>query len=171
MASVFDVVHDRGGSTLLYAGKSKFDMIDRNWDGTNGALDLVGVDDGRDKIDTYARMAPELAVDPLVDELLADPELGYAFFRIRDPDVVGHESTWASPEYGLAATAADGIPGRLVSAIEANPNWATSTAIIVVAAHGGPAGGLFHDDPIDRWQLHDPVRRLGTRSVGRCRSV
>ncbi len=42
VASVFDVVHDHGGSTLLYAGKSKFDMIDRNWNDLNGAPDLVG---------------------------------------------------------------------------------------------------------------------------------
>jgi hypothetical protein len=147
VASVFDVVHDHGGSTLLYAGKSKFDMIDRNWNGIYGAPDLVGEDDGRDKIDTYDRMAPELAVDPLFARLLADQQLEYSFFHIRDPDVVGHESMWASPEYGLAASVADTILGRLVAEIEANPDWATSTALIVVADHGGPAGGLFHDDP------------------------
>ena len=149
MASVFDVVHDHGGSTLAYAGKSKFDMIDRNWNGINGAPDVVGDDDGRDKIDTYARTAPENAIDPLVAELLADPELEYAFFHIRNPDVAGHQSAWASSEYGLAASAADSTLARLMDAIEGNPNWATSTAIIVVADHGGPAGGLLHDDPTE----------------------
>ena len=37
--SVFDVVHDNGARTALYAGKSKFDMIDRNWNGVNGGPD------------------------------------------------------------------------------------------------------------------------------------
>jgi hypothetical protein len=146
IASVFDVVHDHGGSTLLYAGKPKFDMMDRNWNGTNGAPDLVGADDGRDKIDTYAQIAPEAAVGPLIDHLVADPLLEYSFFHIRDPDLRGHESTWGSPEYGLAATTADGILGQIVGAVEADPDWATSTAIIVVADHGGPTGGLLHND-------------------------
>ena len=141
----FDVVDDHGGSTLLYAGKSKFDMMDRNWNGTNGAPDLVGADDGRDKIDTYARIAPEAAVDPLIAHLLADPWLEYSFFHIRDPDLVGHESAWASPEYGLAATMADAILGQLVAAIEADPTG-RHDGDHRVADHGGPTGGLFHND-------------------------
>ena len=48
VASVFDVVHDHGGRTAVYAGKSKFDMIDRNWNGTFGEIDRVGPDNGRD---------------------------------------------------------------------------------------------------------------------------
>jgi hypothetical protein len=146
VSSVFDVVHDHGGSTLLYAGKSKFDMIDRNWNEINGAPDQVGADDGRDKIDTYAQIDPEAAIDPLVAHLLADQWLEYSFFHIRDPDLVGHQSAWASPEYGLAATTADAILGQLVAAVEADQNWATTTAIIVVADHGGPTGGLLHND-------------------------
>jgi predicted AlkP superfamily pyrophosphatase or phosphodiesterase len=146
VSSVFDVVHDNGGSTLLYAGKQKFDMMDRNWNATNGAPDLVGADDGRDKIDTYALIAPESAVVPLVEHLEADPRLEYSFFHIRDPDLSGHNFSWASPEYGVAATTSDEIIGLIVDAIEANPAWAESTAIIVVADHGGPTGGLLHYD-------------------------
>jgi hypothetical protein len=145
VTSVFDVVHDNGGSTLLYTGKSKFDMLDRSWNETNGFVDLIGIDDGRDKIDIYRLIAPEFAVGPLVDHLAADPSVEYAFFHIRNPDAVGHESGWASFEYRMSVTAADGILGQIVAAVEADPSWATSTAIIVVADHGGPTGGPLHN--------------------------
>ena len=145
VASVFDVVHDHGGGTLLSTGKTKFDVFDRSWNEVNGAPDLTGADNGRDKIDTYVVNAPEAAADQFVEQI-ADPRVEYAFFHIRSPDETGHESTWASPEYGAAATHADAIVGQIVTAVAADPDLATSTAIIVVADHGGPTGGLFHSD-------------------------
>ena len=50
MASIFDVVHDHGGSTALYATKHKFQFYVRSWN-VHGAPDRVGSDDGRAKID------------------------------------------------------------------------------------------------------------------------
>ena len=54
---MFDMVHDHGGSTALYSGTPKLDFLDRSWNATNGAVDTTGVDNGRDKIDTYLRGA------------------------------------------------------------------------------------------------------------------
>ncbi len=55
VVSVFDLVHDRGGSTALFAGKEKFAFYDRSWAATTGAPDTTGPDNGRDKIDSYLR--------------------------------------------------------------------------------------------------------------------
>ncbi len=51
-------MHDRDGSTALYAGKPKFDFLDRSWNETFGGPDQVGADTGRDKIDVYQRVVP-----------------------------------------------------------------------------------------------------------------
>ena len=146
VASVFDVVHDHGGRTLVYAGKPKFDMIDRNWDAEHGAPDTTGADDGRDKIDVYERVAPEVAVGLLAEQLATDDQVEYVFFHIRTPDEVGHASTWASPEYAEGVRRADAILGDVIALIDADPERAARTAIVVVADHGGPAGRDRHDD-------------------------
>ena len=36
---------------------------------------------------------------------------------------------------------------EIITAIEGDPDWATTTSIIVVADHGGPSGQLLHGDP------------------------
>jgi hypothetical protein len=98
VASVFDVVHDNGLRTAVYAGKSKFDMVDRNWNGQNGAVDTTGTNDGRDKLDFFLRDDPEDAVDPFVAELSRTSKLAYTFFHVRSPDEFGHSDTWVSPK-------------------------------------------------------------------------
>ena len=50
VASVFDVVHDNGGSTAMFASKAKFRLYRRTWN-THGADDRTGRNDGRAKID------------------------------------------------------------------------------------------------------------------------
>ena len=52
VASVFDVVHDRGGKTALFTAKTKFRLYQRTWN-THGATDRVGVNNGRAKIDRF----------------------------------------------------------------------------------------------------------------------
>ncbi len=58
-SSLFDVVHDRGGRTALYASKDKFALFDRSWGGDRGADDRVGRDHGRDKIDRFVEATPQ----------------------------------------------------------------------------------------------------------------
>jgi len=145
ISSVYDVVHDNGGSTILIAGKSKFDMMERNWN-TQGALDITGEDNGTNKIDYYDRDPPETSVPPFVDFLVqnqATPTFG--FYHIRTPDVAGHIDGWASADYAAAATIADNIFGELVGAIDA-AGIRDTTAFIITSDHGGPTGGVLHDD-------------------------
>ncbi len=143
VSSVFDVVHDRGGSTVVFAGKSKFDMIDRSWNATNGGSDTVGADDGRDKIDVFERMDPFAAVGPFVDALEDADGPTFAFYHVRTPDEIGHLHGWATPEYRDAVQRSDALLGDLVAAVEAagidNVSW------IITSDHGGPTGGFLHD--------------------------
>ncbi len=146
VASIFDVVHDHGFRTGVWAGKSKFDMIDRNWNGQNGAADLVGVDNGRDKIDFFVRDDPVGALDGFLQELEHTEPLRFAFYHVRSPDEFGHEHGWATSGYRDGLREADGVVGRLVDAIRSNPEWAATTAIIVTSDHGGPTNGFLHSD-------------------------
>ena len=88
---IFDVVHDRGGSTAMYVAKDKFRFLDRSWNERNGAPDTVGADDGRDKVDRFVLLeAREAAlVDRLVTELREAPRT-FTFLHLAAPDRVGH---------------------------------------------------------------------------------
>ena len=68
VASVFDVVHDDGGSTAMFASKAKFRLYRRTWN-THGAADRTGRNDGRAKID---RVTIDLNNTRLVAKLTAE---------------------------------------------------------------------------------------------------
>lgn len=145
--SVFDVVHDNGGRTAAFVGKTKFNVHDRSWDEIHGAVDTTGDDDGRDKIDHFARAIPETTADLLLDELANSDDLEFAFFHIRYPDRAGHDFGWSSPDYLDAVSISDGILGQILDAIDQDPSLNTTTSVIVVSDHGGPAGEDTHADP------------------------
>jgi len=149
VASVFDVAHDRGLVTAVYTGKEKFDLHERSWDGTFGAVDRTGADNGRDKIDVYVRDSPERNAQTLITDL-DRTDLGrtdaYIFFHIRLPDSAGHAHEWGSNEYAQAVRESDAIVGQIKDHIESNAQWASSTAFIVTSDHGGPIGETSHYD-------------------------
>lgn len=143
--STFDVVHDHGGRTAAFVGKSKFWFINRSWNSDNGAPDLTGIDNGTDKIDHFKKGAPEWLVDNLLRQLTqADAE--YVFFHIRTPDSAGHDFGWGSVEYDAAVADADELVAQILSGIETSPSLSRNTAVVIVADHGGPVGGLVHSD-------------------------
>ena len=136
VASAFDVVHDNGGDTVLFAGKAKFDFLDRSWNGTYGAVDRTGVNDGRDKIDLYRRATPAVLTDALRTRLLNDPpEL--AMIHYRGPDGVGHAQGYMSQGYLNEVTRTDGMIGRVLDTVAGDPERAASTVVVVTSAHGG----------------------------------
>lgn len=138
--SVFDVVHDRGLRTGLYASKSKFALFDRSYDAVDGAPDTTGADDGRDKIDVfvYERDTEDL-VDRFVADMRADPH-DYAFVHLRDPDTAGHWFGWRLWQwhpYMRAVRRVDDRLGEILALVESDPRLAGHTAVIVTADHGG----------------------------------
>ncbi|WP_412069467.1 alkaline phosphatase family protein [Rubrivirga sp. IMCC43871] len=146
--SVFDVAHDNGLQTAAYVSKSKFSLYRTSYDAEHGAPDTTGVDDGREKIDTFVYQ-PD--TDTLVDRLvadLADDPAAYTFLHIRDPDSRGHIMAWSmrrgSP-YLRAVEHSDMLIGRILALVDDDPRLAGHTAIIVTADHGGSGRGHARD--------------------------
>lgn len=144
--SVFDVAHDHGLRTALFASKSKFSLYVNSYNAF-GAEDQQGVDDGREKIDVVAIDAD---LEALTDALLAElasrpPELSFVHYN--QPDLTGHANGWGSEEYLAVLPVVDRQLGRLLDTIGESRTLARRTALAVTTDHGGT--GSSHLDASD----------------------
>lgn len=142
--SMFDVAHDAGLSTSLFAGKPKFDFLDRSWDAANGAPDVTGGDDGADKIDHYER-GGGAAVTAAWTAAMATSPYDLSMIHYAAPDAAGHAFGWDSPEYDDALREVDGHVGEILAAIDGDAALAGTTYLVFSADHGG--AGTEHGDP------------------------
>ncbi len=129
-ASTFDVAHDAGLSTALFASKHKFIIYNQSYP---------------DKIDTY--FAPEVTAtmqDQLLDDLAAS-HFNYTFLHYADADDAGHGSGWGTTAWNNAVIVIDGYLGELFDLVESDVTLAGRTAIILSADHGGTGTG--HSTP------------------------
>ncbi len=149
--SAFDVVHDHGLSTAFLYSKQSLTIFTRSWDAAHGASDVVGADNGPNKIDTtfnstsgggsYGPTAP--VVDQFVQRAQTNGLWNYTFMHFDDGDATGHASGWGSAAYSNAIMTADQQIGRVLNAIHSNPTYANCTVVIVTADHGGSGSGHF----------------------------
>lgn len=147
-ASLFDVVHDRGGRTALYASKDKFALFDRSWDADHGAADRVGPDDGTDKIDRFVLATPERLALKVARQLGRRP-FDASFVHLASPDRAGHEHGWMSPEYLAAVERTDRRIGAILDAAKSTRYLKRRVVVVVTADHGGAPGAFQHDDATD----------------------
>jgi hypothetical protein len=147
ISSMFTVVHDRGGSTALYASKSKFALFDRSWNARSGGRDRVGTNNGRDKIDRYVYASEEQLVDRLLHRLRQRPD-SMSFLHLALPDKVGHRAGFGSRRYLRAVQRADALLGRILRTIAHRPTLQRHATVILTADHGGTGTG--HRDPTRR---------------------
>jgi predicted AlkP superfamily pyrophosphatase or phosphodiesterase len=152
VASVFDVVHDNGGSTALFAAKIKFDLYKRTWI-THGGPDRVGRNDGRAKID---RFTIDLNNTRLVAKLIADLRRSpreFTFVHLSLPDRVGHAHKFMGKEYLDAVEDTDRLLGRILSTIAARPALRGHTLVLLTSDHGGK--GVTHDaaDSLNNYRI------------------
>jgi hypothetical protein len=146
-ASVFDVVHDNGLRTAMYATKTKFSLFDTSYNSVNGANDVTGIDNGKDKIDTYSYNSSSTAItNSFVADMNAHP-FNYAFIHYGDGDAAGHSYGWGSTEYNNAIKAVDGYLGSIFNLVTTNTTLKDQTVIILTADHGGK--GKNHSDAAD----------------------
>jgi hypothetical protein len=146
-ASTFDVVHDAGLSTALYASKTKFILYEQSYNAANGAAGPYG----KDKIDQfYAEDDQTATMQSLMLSGLGSQHFSYTFVHYANPDTAGHSSGWGGTAYNAAVQTVDGYLGQLFNLVETDPVLAGHTAIVLSADHGG--SGTGHSDvtlPLD----------------------
>ncbi len=134
--SAFDVAHDHGLRTALYASKTKFVVYEQSYNAENGAPDQIGADNGRDKIDTYVNDRNSTAMTArLISEMNSKP-CRYSFVHFHDTDSAGHADGWGSESYNKALVAVDGYLGNLFKVLD-GPAFKGKAVIILSADHGG----------------------------------
>lgn len=128
VASVFTAVDAAGGSTALFAAKTKFSLWQRSWP---DAIDRTTID-----LDNSA----------LVNQLIADlpVDRDFRFLHLSPPDVAGHAHGWMSKPYLRAVRQSDKLLGRVVKAVNADPARRAGTTILLTSDHGGH--GPSHDN-------------------------
>lgn len=133
--SIFDVAHDHGFSTALFASKSKFVIYEQSYNGW-GAPDTTGLDDGSKKIDSYVHNGdPVVLVDNFVSVFsTAAPRL--SFVHLNQPDFTGHSYGWGSDEYLASVMLMDQQLGKILDTVQMS-RFAERTALIVTTDHGG----------------------------------
>ncbi len=166
VASVFDVAHDNGLRTGLYANKTKFSLFDTNtaypgggsYNAVHGAVDTTGADNGRDKIDNnYINTAlTGTIVDTFVTHQLSTYPNHYAFLHFNNPDNAGHTYGWGSATWNSSVVAVDTMLGKIFKLIEQDvPAMIGTTAIILTADHGNqdnpPTGAYRYAVPFFVW--------------------
>ena len=153
IASAFDVAHDHGLSTALYASKSKFVIYEQSYNSSNGASDITGPDNGKDKIDSYVNDSSGLHADFLAD--MATSRFNYSWVHHRNPDDAGHGSGWCSSAWDDSIKDIDDYIGDILALIEGDGVLDGNTIIIVTTDHGGTGTG--HSSASDPLNYTIPV--------------
>jgi len=135
--STFDVAHDNGLRTALFASKTKFALYDQSYNAANGAPDTVGEDNGRDKVDVAVINENPLSLTCSFVLAMNEKPFNYTFLHFRSCDTAGHAHGWGSPQYTAAVKQVDGYLGMIFETIATNPQLAGKTAVVLTADHGG----------------------------------
>ena len=146
IASVFDVAHDAGLKTGMWATKTKFSLFRDSYDAQNGSTEGPGAAvHGAQKLDsfTYAKTSPALTREFVT--AMSQTPCNFAFVHYAEADAAGHGKGWGSVEYMNALVIADGCIGQVIDLVDKNPLLKGKTVIIVTADHGGT--GTNHADP------------------------
>jgi hypothetical protein len=153
-ASPFDIVHDRGMKTAMYAGKSKFILFWQSYNSAGGRPDQeTPPDNGTNKLTNYACWGDkyeDVHAVTLVNTFIADgynENYNFSFLHFKGPDRVGHDDDWDSVLWKAAVVEANNRIGSILSMVENSSNaaWYYNTVVIMTADHGGIGNG--HGNP------------------------
>lgn len=154
VSSVFDVAHDAGKSTGLYAGKNRLGMYVHSYDEYHSE-DSEGNLSNVSKIDDYLVQhinRKDRNSGQLIDqwkEQMGDDPLNYSFIHFADTDFLGHKRGWKTKGINTAymntVKDIDGWLGDIFAVIDENENMQGNTAIVLTSDHGGQGRG--HKNP------------------------
>lgn len=183
VATLFDAVHDWGGSTSFMSADPSGALVRRSYDRSHGAIDRQGVDHGRAKLTVSSiRPSDTQATRVLKDQLRLHPRT-VSVVQLGNLSTVGRKSGFLSPAYLKALRQMDRRIGGIRAAIAHNPRIAASTLLVVTAdsgGHGRKASGQAlsnyqvpfvvwgHGVPAgtDLYRLNPAYRSPGTARVG-----
>lgn len=126
LESVFSVISQSGGSTALFASKTKFSLWQRSWP---QAIDRVTI------IEDNADLVDELVLD------LSTTQRDFRFLHLSLPDVAGHDHGFMSRPYLRAVRRVDRLVGEVVHEVMSDPRQAGDTSIVLTSDHGGMGAG------------------------------
>ncbi len=156
---VFCVVHDREGSTALFASKIKFYLFPMTWGDGVGARDRVPPDHGTSKIDVIGITTEDRHTEMLVLDTLKQSPPAFTFLHFRDGDSTGHKKGWMSPDYLDAIANIDTRLGHLLDLISNDAELSGRTTVLLTADHGGTGKG--HSDATKPEQYTIPFLAWG----------
>jgi hypothetical protein len=120
--SAFDVVHDAGLTSGMWAGKTKLGIIPASY---SGKVDYSYITD--------ASSSPSLVINDFLAKTQAAP-YNYNFVHLGNPDFAG---SWGGTNYLNAVKTVDGYLGSIFTTVANSAGMAGKTAIIITADHGG----------------------------------
>jgi Type I phosphodiesterase / nucleotide pyrophosphatase len=160
VASVFDVVHDHGGSTAVFAAKTKFKLYKRTWN-RHGARDRVGPNDGRAKIDRFTIDHNNTRLVSRLDAELRRKPREFTFVHLSLPDRAGHAHGFMGKQYVAAVERTDVLLGRILKTVDRRPGLRNHTLLILTADHGGRGASHYRAGKLQNFRI--PFMAWGPR--------
>jgi hypothetical protein len=149
--SMFDVAHDNGLMTAMFASKTKFSLFSQTYNDA-GRPDTIGINDGTHKIDKVViNSDPTAMIAAFITQLETLPP-HLTFVHLNQPDGAGHSLGWGSPEYMNAVVAMDALLGQLLNAIQQG-QLRNRTALIVTTDHGGVDFSHLGQDDANNYRI------------------
>jgi hypothetical protein len=147
--SVFDVVHDLGGTTSLYSGDVRARLLTRSWGPTNGAADTTGRDNGRRKLTTAVVGSKDASAVLAARRRLASHPTALTFVQLAGPANAAATTRLGSSDYLKALRTADRQVSRILQTINKSAATKGSTMVIVTSSTTAlPASSGRHAVPL-----------------------
>ncbi|GAB2986740.1 alkaline phosphatase family protein [Nocardioides montaniterrae] len=135
--SAFDVVHDAGLRTGFWtSNRAVWRVVTASWNGTGGAADTNGVDNGRNKISAQALTTTDRAAMNGLSNDLKSHGTVLSVAVLSAPAKVARRFGYASDAYRRSLVALDGYLAQLLRTIHADPRLDGHTTVVITSDHG-----------------------------------